>query len=89
MCVLEEGDVKAIWGGVSSIIHQLVDQTRPPIYLPLQGALLLWLCLSMLTPPSLSSLSLLRMDEGECAARNPEHRSRQRLAALTRGSAFQ
>lgn len=55
MCVEEEGDGKAIGGSVSSIIHQLMDQTGPPIYLTLQGAerdvFLLssspWLCFSL------------------------------------------
>ncbi len=36
MCVKEEGDRRAIGGGVSSIFHQLMDQMAPPIYLPLQ-----------------------------------------------------
>lgn len=38
MCVEEEGDGKAIGLGVSSIIHQLMDQTARLIYLTLQGA---------------------------------------------------
>lgn len=63
MCVEEEGDGKAIGGGVSSIIHQLMDQTAPPIYLTLQGAerdLLLSgpASLFMLPSPSFSPLSL-------------------------------
>lgn len=37
MCAEEEGDGKAIGGGVSSIIHQLMYQTALPIYLSLQG----------------------------------------------------
>lgn len=63
MCVEEEGDGKALGGGVSSIIHQLMDQTAPLIYLTLQGAergLLLSGSASvfMLTFPSFSPLSL-------------------------------
>lgn len=38
MCVEEEGDGKAIGLGVSSIIHQLMDQTARLIYLTLQDA---------------------------------------------------
>lgn len=38
MCVEEEGGGKALGGGVSSIIHQLMDQPAPLIYLILQGA---------------------------------------------------
>ena len=38
MCVEEEGGGKALGGGVSSIIHQLMDQPAPLIYLTLQGA---------------------------------------------------
>lgn len=38
MCVEEGCDGKAIGGGVSSIIHQLMDQTAPPIYLTVRGA---------------------------------------------------
>lgn len=38
MCVEEEGDGKAIGGGINSIIHQLMYQTALPIYLSLQGA---------------------------------------------------
>lgn len=64
MCVEEEGDGKAIRGGVTSITHQLIDHAPPLlIYLTLQGAerdLLLSGSASvlMLTFPSFSPLSL-------------------------------
>lgn len=85
MCVKEGGDGRAVGGGVSSIIHQLVLL----IYLTPQGAegdlppgsaarsLSLAGCLhfhlSFLFPSAL--LLLLRMDECERAARKPLHPS--------------
>lgn len=89
MCVEEGGDGKTIGGGVSSIIHQLLFQTALPIYLSLQGAerihfflllsnsaALLMLRSPSFTAPSLSC-SVLGIDEGKCAARNPVHQSIQ------------
>lgn len=85
MCVEEEGDGKAIRGGVTSITHQLIDHAPPSLFISLcralreiffSLALLLSWCLHFhLSPLHPSVLSLLRMDECECAARNLVHPS--------------
>lgn len=89
MCVEEEGNGKAIGECVSSIIHQLMYQPAFPIYLTLQGAerldfllSIFFVCLDTYISIFFSSIplfslfnSLLRMDDGECAARNSVHRS--------------
>lgn len=85
MCEEEHSDGKTFGGGISSITHQLVDQTASPIYLapcwalrdvfffPALGAYISILLFS--TSPHSLFFSLLRMDGGECVARNSVHPS--------------
>lgn len=89
MCVEKEGDGKAILEEVlaQSFISSCIRLL--PIYLSPQAAERLDVfpseyllfsgsaSLMMFTSPSFSSirLSLMRMDDGECAASNSEHRS--------------